>query len=123
MQSNKNGIDFGKMDEKEVLQYKIAVMEKFADCDVLMRMICNKLGLVPNKTTHDELIGEFTKLVLEAMEYRKEFQQKFVSATTEPLKKERKKRMKKEVVGDLLENAKEETMEDLEDFVPKNQVY
>lgn len=79
-QINNSEDPFYGLTEKEIMDIKISVINKFNDCDLLMKLCCEKMGLIPHKTTHSEFIQKFTELVVEASKYRKEFQEMYMSA-------------------------------------------
>lgn len=91
--------------EKEIMDYKLSIISQFNECDVLMKLLCEKMGLVPYKTTHQEFVNKFTGLVKEAMDYRKELAEHFISANPGTEKERKKAKRKNDAQLELVEDV------------------
>lgn len=81
------------MPESDPFQQNLEIINKANQTDVLMKLLCKELGLIPHQTTHDQFVKVFTDLQKAALEAKKEVQQFYMSSA--PAQKERKKRTPK----------------------------
>lgn len=82
-----------QMDEKTAEQ--IQIVNRANETSVLMAVLCEKLQLVPQETTHQKFVQAFSDLQKASLEAQKELQEKFI--TTPVPQKVRKTRQLKNV--------------------------
>lgn len=88
--SSQNQISESGTTEKELMEKKLATINKANECSVLMTLLCEKMGLIPTKTTHNIFVETFANLQKESLEYQEELQEIYMSTTTTKQKKPRK---------------------------------
>lgn len=64
---------------KTEMDLKLEVINRANECGVLMALLCEKMGLVPSKTTHNEFVMTFSDIQKRSLEYQKEMQEMYVS--------------------------------------------
>jgi len=82
-------------DEKDQVSKDIETVNKANESTVLMSILCEKMGLRPQETTHQAFIQTFSDLQKESLEAQKRLQAKFISTPVPP--KMRKTRQLKNV--------------------------
>lgn len=90
----------------ENLGEKLALINKANEASVLMTLLCEKLGLNPQSTTHMEFVNAFSALQKQSLEYQKEIQEMYIAANPLGIKA-RKPRISKEQKerNEVLQNA------------------
>lgn len=91
MSSNNNGQREMTQEEKD----KLKLIANANEVDVLMRLMCEKMGLKPFQTTQQEFTNRFTELQVKSLEYQRELREQYISAVQEKPKQKRKE-VKKE---------------------------
>ena len=99
----------------EEMQEKIELLEKANQVSYLMAVVCEKLGLVPYKTTHTELLNAFSTLMQQKIAIEGELQATFIA--TNNGQKIRKKRESKIRPGLQIVNADKQTERDLKGYI------
>lgn len=85
--------------KKEEMDKKLTLIERANTTSVLMAQLCKELGLDPKSTTHNAFVLSFSDLQKRSLEYQKELQDMYISASSvkEKVRKPRKTAVEKEL--------------------------
>lgn len=90
------------------MKEKLATINKANECSVLMKVLCEKLELIPNETTHQMFVEKFAELQKNSLEYQKELQEMYISTAPQKTKKKRIKKSPQDYTQEVPEYSGEE---------------
>lgn len=85
---------------KEEIQEKLDIISLANETSVLMALLCEKLKLTPQTTTHQQFVEAFTDVQKKRLDAEKYMQEQFMLSNNP---KTRKKREKKEGEAEIME--------------------
>lgn len=93
----KNSNQKQRSPEAREMDEKLAVINKANEASVLMTVLCEKLDLVPNTTTHQQFIERFGEIQRKSLDYQKELQEMYISTGQVKARKKRVTKISGEV--------------------------
>lgn len=80
--------------DKERMEMMLKEVERANVCSVLMAQLCKELGLKPQETTHNAFVKAFSELQNNSLEYQKEIQKLYITASEVKPKQKRARKQK-----------------------------
>lgn len=93
----KNSSQKQRSPEAKEMDEKLAVINKANEASVLMTVLCEKLDLVPNTTTHQQFIERFGEIQRKSLDYQKELQEMYISTGQVKTRKKREPNISKAI--------------------------